>query len=160
MLGLVVGLAAYDSLDGVISDWEAFERVAARGAMVDGALVERSEVEVTRFHARSVLGWGRGVIASAVCGVLWPPALVVGALAGGVGGDVMTAVRLGLTGDSVRVLGDVLEAGPFVAVAVVETGTAMPDEFGRGALSRANVPLRTTSSQLVRALRADDDRDR
>jgi len=161
MPSLNVSIAAYETLEHAMSDWSDFERTVVAGGLVDGALIERTAVEVTGFHFCAPSGWGRGVIACAVCGVLWPPAMLVGALAGGVGCDVMTEVRSGLSGDSVRDLGAVLEVGSFVAVAITDSRRAtLPDELGRHALARCCVPLRSTPNVLVGALRSDQERDR
>lgn len=127
-----------------------FERAVSPGALVDGAVIERTAVEVTGFHFGSSSGWGRGVIACAVCGVLWPPAMLVGAIAGGVGSDVMTEVRCGLSGDLVRELGSVLEVGPFVAVAVTYLTAAQrydldrPSPGGASSLRASRLNLRAT----------------
>ena len=74
MAGLQVAIAAYVTLEDATLDWVAFEGEAGPGAVVDGAVIERTLAEVNRFDRGSVGGWGQGVIASAVCGVLWPPA--------------------------------------------------------------------------------------
>ena len=79
MPGLQVAMAAYDVLEDATADWEAFEGAADAGAVVDCAVIERTLVEVTHFHRGSAGGWGQGVIASAVYGVVWPPAILVGA---------------------------------------------------------------------------------
>jgi hypothetical protein len=160
MAGLQVAIAAYVTLEDATSDWVAFEGEAGPGAVVDGAVIERTLAEVTCFHRGSVGGWGQGVIASAVCGVLWPPALLVGALAGGVGGEVITAVRCGLSSESVRDLSEVLEAGPFVAVVITDDRFVPPPGFGHHARSRTRVPLRSTTAEMVGALRGDEERDR
>jgi hypothetical protein len=151
-----VAIAAYDQLEDATADWGAFEDAAEAGAIVDGAVIERTLVEVTHFHRGSGSGWGQGVIASAVYGVVWPPAIIVGALAGGVGGEVMTAVRSGLSSEAVRELSDVLEAGPFVDLAVTDDRLVASTDFGLNARSWARVALRSTAIQLVRAMRCDE----
>ena len=113
-------LAAYQSLAAARADWDAFELAAKSGSceLVDAALIERTLDEVSEFHFQSPAGWGRGVIASAVCGVLWPPAMLLGALAGSVGGHTMTEVRRGLSHQAIAGLGAVMEKGTFIFVAI------------------------------------------
>ena len=157
--GLRIALAAYDTLDDAAADWAEYLTSAEPGSVIDGAIIERTHTEVTRFHAGTSCGWGRGVIACAVCGVLWPPALLVGALAGSVGGEVMTAVRCGLTADAVRDLSAVLERGSFVAMSVLDGRFDVPEGVGRRATSRTCALLAATQGELVGALRSDDGRD-
>lgn len=159
MAGLHVAMAAYDMLEDARADWSAFDESAAPGAVLDGAVIERTLAEVTRFDRASTSGWGNGVIACAVYGVVWPPAILVGALAGGVGGEIMTTVRCGLTSESVRDLTEVLEAGAFVAMAITDDRSVGPPGFGRNAKCWALVPLRSTAVAMVGALRRDEVRD-
>ena len=120
MTPITVTLAAYQSLAAARADWDAFELAAKSGSceLVDAALIERTLDEVSEFHFQSPAGWGRGVIASAVCGVLWPPAMLLGALAGSVGGHTMTEVRRGLSHQAIAGLGAVMEKGTFIFVAI------------------------------------------
>ena len=68
----------------------------------------------------------------------------------------MTAVRSGLSSDAVRELSDVLEAGPFVNLAITDDRLVTSTGFGLKAQSCARVASRSTVIQLVRAMRCDE----
>lgn len=154
-------LAAYRSFAAARADWDAFEQAARSGPcqLVDAALIERTLDEVSEFHSQSPAGWGRGVIASAVCGVLWPPAMLVGALAGSVGGHTMTEVRRGLSPEAIGGLGAVMENGTFIVVAIADPGCAPPAFPGTRAVHIASFPLDKTAPALRAALDLDDAED-
>lgn len=158
---ITVTLAAYQSLAAARADWDAFELAAKSGSceLVDGALIERTLDEVSEFHFQSPAGWGRGVIASAVCGVLWPPAMLLGALAGSVGGHTMTEVRRGLSHQAIAGLGAVMEKGTFIFVAIAGPGRTPPAFPGTRAVQTASFPLDSTAPVLRAALDLDDYED-
>jgi hypothetical protein len=161
LTAITVTLAAYQSLAAARADWDAFELAAESGSweLVDAALIERTLDEISEFHSRSPAGWGRGVIASAVCGVLWPPAMLVGALAGSVGGHTMTEVRRGLSRQAIGGLGAVMENGTFIVVAIAGPGSAPPALPGTRAVHVASFPLDKTAPALRAALDLDDAED-
>jgi hypothetical protein len=156
-----VTLAAYRSFAAACADWDAFE-LAARSCscqLVDAALIERTLDEVSEFHFQSSAGWGRGVIASAVCGVLWPPSMLVGALAGSVGSHTMTEVRRGLSHEAIGGLGVVMEKGTFIVVAIADRGCAPPALAVTRAMHIASFPMDRTAPALRAALDLDDAED-
>ena len=154
-------LAAYQSLAAARADWDAFEQAAKSGSweLVDAALIERTLDEVSEFHFQSPAAWGRGVIASAVCGVLWPPAMLVGALAGSVGGHTMTEVRRGLSHQAIAGLAAVMEKGTFILVAITDPGCTPPAFPGTRTVHIASFPLDQTAPALRAALDLDDAED-
>lgn len=154
--GLAVTLAAYQELEAARRDVRALCCRAAPGELLDVALVERTLGEMTAFHGFPASGWGQGVLVSAVCGALWPPSLIVGALAGGVGGRVMTGMRQALSPAAITALTGVLESSTFVAVAVCgPPGMAAPSAFGNHAEHVATAPLSTSATALREALDVD-----
>ena len=159
---LNVTLAAYRSFAGARADWDAFELAAKSPPceLVDAALIERTLDEVSEFHSQSPAGWGRGVIASAVCGVLWPPSMLVGALAGSVGGHTMTEIRRGLSHEAIGGLGAVMEEGTFIVVAITGPPPMSPAFPGPRAVQTASFPLGRTAQALRAALDLDDSEDR
>jgi hypothetical protein len=161
LTAITVTLAAYRSFAAARADWDAFELAARSGSweLVDAALIERTLDEVSEFHFQSPAGWGRGVIASAVCGVLWPPAILVGALAGSVGGHTMTEVRRGLSPEAIGGLGAVMENGTFIVVAIAGPGSGPPALPGTRAVHIASFPLDKTALALRAALDLDDAED-
>jgi hypothetical protein len=91
-----VTLAAYGSLEVATADWDDLEWCPVNQSnTIDAVLIEREGDRVATLHGFSMRGWGYGWIASAVVGALWPPALLAGAVAGGVGANVITCVSRG-----------------------------------------------------------------
>ena len=161
LIPINVTLVAYRSFAAARADWDALELAAKSGScqLVDAALIERTLDEVSQFHFQSSAGWGRGVIASAVCGVLWPPAMLVGALAGSVGGHTITEVRRGLSHEAISGLGGVMEKGTFILVAIADQGCAPAALPGTRAMHIASFPLDRTAPALRAALDLDDAED-
>jgi hypothetical protein len=161
MVDLKVTASTFGSLETAQLHWEALDVVAriATPSLLDAVLVERTIVEVSKSHRLSEVGGGGGVFASAVCGIVWPPAIVVGALAGSVGGRVMTEVRRGLSRDSITRLGTLFETESFVVICVVESCAAIEAAIGFGAIDAATVPLHSTPAELLGSLAADDAED-
>ena len=154
--GLTVTVAAYRELEDARLDEAALGSSAAPGEKLDVAVLERTLDEITGFQRGVSRGWGQGVLASAVCGALWPPCLVVGALAGGVGGRVMTKVREALSLEAIAALVGVLEKGTFVTVAVCGPPSAAARmALGKRAKQVATVPFATSVVELREALDGD-----
>ncbi len=161
MVDLDVTASTFGSLEAAQLRWEALD-VAARTAapsLLDAVLVERTIEEISKFHRLSEVGGGGGVFASAVCGVVWPPAIVVGALAGSVGGRVMTETRRGLSRDSITRLGALFETGSFIVICVVESCPAIEVAIGIGAIDAVTVPLHSSPAELLGSLAADNAED-
>jgi hypothetical protein len=158
LTSLSVTVAAYGSLQAALADWDDVDEDPTRAFnIIDAVLIERSDQRVVRVHRSVSHKWAEGSVASAVVGRLSPPALLDGAIAGGVGKRVLTLVSDGLSRDAVNELGRVLESGRFVTLAVVERG-AEPAALGYGAraLSIAGLPMRGTAFDLRVAAEADD----
>jgi hypothetical protein len=155
---LSVTVATYGSVEAAVADWDEVELAGARGLnLIDAALIERADDRVVTFHRCSATGWGHGSIACALVGALWPPALLDGALAGGVGRRALTFLSTGLSRDAINELGRVLESGPFVTLAVVERAAApTATALGARALRVATLPLLGTAYDLRQAVKADE----
>jgi hypothetical protein len=158
--GLCVTVAAYGTFEAATADWDDIDRCPVNHSnTIDAVLVEREEDRVASLHRFSMQGWGYGWIASAVVGVLWPPALLAGAVAGGVGANVITCVSRGLSREDVSELGRVLASGPFVSVVVTDmtsnTSSTLP--VGSRALRMARLPMGGSTYQLREALEVDVD---
>jgi hypothetical protein len=159
MPGLSVTVAAYGAFASAAGSWDALDRAVAEASvvLVDAALLERNDdAQVVRFHEHSAAGWGDGLIASAVVGLLSPPALLVGAVAGSVGGHTISALSRGLSRDAVSELGRAFIAGRFVVVVVTERGGAETSAaLGGRSSTLASVPVSTTTLALHLAFEAD-----
>jgi hypothetical protein len=154
--GLTITVAAFDDLDDAFRAQAVLCSKARPGELFDVAIIERTLDEVTGFHGYSSSGWGRGILASAVCGVLWPPCLVVGALAGSVGGGTMTAMRRGISMRAIGTLSEVLEAGTFFVVVVSDLrADAVPTTLVLLTPHLETVQARVDAATLREALEAD-----
>ena len=81
MRNLSTTVAVYPDLATAEADWAAVEAAASADAidLADAALVEKgADGAYGTTHRRSHHGWGKGAVAGAVVGVLFPPALVAG----------------------------------------------------------------------------------
>ncbi len=157
-----VTVVVHNSLENANANWAAFDTEAwsAPSELIDAVLVERTLDEFSKFHTRSGAGWGRGVIASAVCGVLWPSSMRIGALAGSVGDHILTEIQRGLSRDAVSALAGVIEQGTYVIVVIADPRWSVAAS-GLGTVSAqiASVPLKATSQDLHAALELDDAED-
>lgn len=155
MTSLSVIVAAYGTSDAARADWR---QVAREGGadVLDGVLIERIDTRVVAIEPFAGAGWGAGTISGALIGHLWPPSLLDGAVAGGVGGRMLTAVSRGLSRDATHELGRVMEAGRFVTLAVIDRGGSdTPCFFGGRTLQLAVLPMAGTARQLRSAFDLD-----
>ncbi|MGZ4708242.1 MAG: hypothetical protein ACXWBN_05825 [Acidimicrobiales bacterium] len=153
-----VTVAAYGSLEAASADWDEIARFpAAEFNLIDAALIEKCDHRVAALHRCSATGWAEGSVASALVGMLSPPALLDGAIAGGVGRHVLTFVFAGLSRDAANELGRVLESGRFVTLTVIER-SPQPRmiAYGGRALAVATLPMGGTAFELHRAVEADE----
>src|SRR3954451_10748655 len=89
MNNLSTTIATYADRVAAEKDWHVVEQSAADGTidLADGALVVRDgDGGVTTVDRLSHHGWGKGAVAGAVVGLLFPPTLIAGAVAGAAGG--------------------------------------------------------------------------
>ena len=123
-------VAAYRDLPTAEADWNALETVAKEGLYVaDAAVVTKdADGDPKILERQSHHGWGKGAVAGAVVGVLFPPALIGSAIAGGVAGAAVGKVSRSLGRGKVKDLGDVLDKGEIALVAVVDTGSLVAFE--------------------------------
>jgi hypothetical protein len=155
---LSVTVAAYGSFQAATTDWDETTRFpAVELNLIDAALIERSDHRVAAVHRCSSQGWARGSVASALVGMLSPPALLDGAIAGGVGRHVMTLVFAGVSRDAANELARVLDSGRFVTLAVVDRAPQPTTAaYGGRALAVATLPMGGTAFELRHAVEADE----
>src|SRR5277367_534624 len=156
---LLTTVSAYRSLVVASRDWEAFTFAskAAGPELLDSIVVERTIDEISHFHFCFSIGRFQGYLASAICAVIWPPALLAGALAGSVGGRLVTEVRRGLSPDAIKDLGMVLDRGPFLLIAIGDPLGIRANEFD-SAVDVATVPL-DSNLQALRSAHEQDDKE-
>jgi uncharacterized membrane protein len=118
-------VAAYRDLPTAEADWNDLESVAKKGLYVaDAALVTKdAEGYPKTLERQSHHGWGKGAVAGAVVGVLFPPSLIGGAIVGGLAGGGVAGLTRSLGRGKVKDLGEALDKGEIALVAVVDTGS-------------------------------------
>jgi uncharacterized membrane protein len=158
MRNLSTTVAVYETMEAAEQDWAAIEASAEEGAidLADAALVTRTEDGVTAVQRLSHHGWGKGALTGAVVGILFPPSLVGGAVAGAAGGSVIARLNRSLDRGDIKDLGDVMDSGDIVVVILTSQVTA---ETARGLLRYAKESLSresSTAEDVMAALSADD----
>ncbi len=154
-----VVVAAYESLDPALADWEILDAYCRAGelALFDAALVEADRDTVRAFHRHSPSGYGRGSAAGAVVGLLRPPSIVTGAVAGGVGGSTIILLGRAVSRSDGKLLGDVMDRAPIAMVALaIEPVPAEWREILAEAAAVATARLAASSEDLKGAVDADD----
>ena len=157
MAGLATTVAIYDEMSTAESDWAAVEAAAKTSAvdLADAALVERSASgEVISVHRQAHHGWGKGAVAGAVVGLIFPPSLVGSAVVGGLGGALVGRLSRCLGRSDVKDLGEVMDRSEIAIVVVASVDSvAKVDEVLAGAthkLSRGDMP----ADQVLQAMDA------
>ncbi len=159
MSDIAVAVGAYASYRPAAKDWDELDLdPAAATCLVDGAIIEWSGDRVGVVHCcLRHHGWGYGALASAVVGALWPPSLLAGAIAGGVGDRVLTFFTRWLPVDATVELGRVLREGRVAVVLVTANaeGPQVAGLLGRHSVEFFMVTLEGTSDDLFEAARDD-----
>src|SRR4051794_19935287 len=89
MQKLSTTVAVYPDIPSAEDDWSAVESAAEADQihLADAALVRRNaDGTVERLEREAHHGWGKGAVAGAVVGLLFPASIVGGAVVGGLGG--------------------------------------------------------------------------
>jgi len=157
MKNLSTTIATYDDEVLAEKDWAAVES-AGRASSVDiadAALVKTgADGAVTTIHRQSHHGWGKGAVAGAVVGLLFPPTIVAGAVAGAAGGGIIARLNRSLDRGDIKDLGEVMDSGEIAMVVVTDEGSVRAlAELLEGAtktLSRSS----STAEDLQEALSA------
>lgn len=125
MSTLYATVAVYDETETAEKDWSALESAAqsSQVEIADAALVRSHDGETEILQRRSRHGWGKGAVAGAVVGVLFPPALLGAAAVGAGGGELVARMTRSLGRSKVKDLGEVLDSGA-LAIVVVEPAEA------------------------------------
>lgn len=138
-------VAVYDAVVEADADYRAVRDLHAAKAIksYDAALIERhgDEVVISKHETPTEHGAWVGLVAGGVVGLLFPPSLLAGAVAGATGGGVVAHLRQGLDRSDLERAGTLLESGQ--AAVVVVSREAFGAEVG-GALGRAARSSSTT----------------
>jgi uncharacterized membrane protein len=157
MKNLSTTIATYNGELPAEKDWAAVES-AGRASLIDiadAALVMRgADGAVTAIHRQSHHGWGKGTVAGAVVGLLFPPTIIAGAVAGAALGGIIARLNRSLDRGDIKDLGEVMDSGEIAMVVVTdEASVGALTELLEGAtktLSRSS----STAEDLQEGLKA------
>jgi uncharacterized membrane protein len=159
MRNLTTTIAAYPDLPTAEKDWAAVEAAADAHAieLADAALIEKpATVETVTIHRQSHHGWGKGAIAGAVIGVLFPPALIGAAAVGAGSGAVLARMNRSLDRGDIKDLGDVMDTGEIAVVALTHADSVPAlDQMLTGATNKISRSS-STAEEVQEALAEDE----
>ena len=124
MAGLATTVAIYDDMGAADRDWAALEAAAKTSDvdLADAALVRRrGSGEVVSVHRQEHHGWGKGAVAGAIVGLIFPPSLLGSAVVGGLGGALVARVSRCLDRGDIKDLGEVMDRSEIALVVVSAT---------------------------------------
>ncbi len=119
-------VAVYTDQRQAEQDWDAIENSAKSGGidLADAALVRRNlDGTVTTLRRQSHHGWGKGAIAGAMVGLIFPPSLIGSAVVGAAGGGIVARLSRKVDRSSIKDLGDVMDEGDVDMVVVTDSGS-------------------------------------
>jgi uncharacterized membrane protein len=155
MKNLVTTIAAYSDMRAAETDWAALEAAASAHTidLADAALIKKpTTVETVTIHRHSHHGWGKGAVAGAVVGVVFPPSVVASAAVGATSGAVVARMNRSLDRGDIKDLGEVMDIGEIALVALTHADSvAALDRVLTGAtrkISRASA----TAEEVQQAL--------
>src|SRR4029453_16825600 len=129
MKNLSTTIAVYPDLPTAHKDWALVESAASSDAIYlgDAALIERAlDGTVVTVERHSHHGWGKGIVAGAVVGLLFPPAIMGAALTGGVGGAVLARLNRSFDRGDIKDLGEVMDSGEIAMVVLTPADPGSP----------------------------------
>jgi uncharacterized membrane protein len=120
MAGLDTIVATYGDSAEAEKDWSALEAAAdaKQLELADAALVENHGGESVIVQRQSHHGWGKGAVAGAVVGVLFPPSILGAAVVGAGGGALIARMTRALGRGKVKELGEAFDSGVMTIIAV------------------------------------------
>ena len=124
-----VFIASYSSVDYAMMDYSAVQQLYIDGAIdtYDAAVVQKDidgNVHVSKHEKPTQKGAWTGIGVGAVVGVLFPPAIIPMAAAGGLAGGVIGHVWHGMSRSDMKDLGETLDAGTAALVVVGKSSLA------------------------------------
>jgi len=156
MNALSTTVAVYSDMETAERDWAALEASANGLELADAALVVRdADGEVTSVDRHPHHGWGRGALAGGVIGLLFPPAIVAGAVVGAAGGGLVARMSRSLDRGDIKELGEVMDRGE-IALVVVTAEESIPRlhkilSGTKDILSRGNMPAHDLQVEMDEA---------
>jgi len=156
MSGLSTTIAAYPNLSTAEIDWASVESAASSGGidLGDAALIELgAERTVETVERHSHHGWGKGFVAEAVVGLLFPSA-IIGAVVVGAGGgrDLIAMLSTSFDRGDIKDLGEVMDSGDIdMVVLTTQDSVEKLDGLLAGATSKVTKAC-STAEELHEAL--------
>lgn len=120
-------VAVYSDQGTAEKDWDAVEVSAKSGGidLADAALVHReADGTITTLRRQSHHGWGKGAIAGAMVGLIFPPSLIGSAIVGAAGGGIVARLSRRVDRGDIKDLGEVMDTGDIDMVIVTDSGSA------------------------------------
>lgn len=158
MRDLSTTIAAYPDMATAEKDWAAVEAAAKAHSidLADAALIEKpSTVETVTIHRQSHHGWGKGAVAGAVVGVLFPPAVLGAAVVGAGGGAVVARMNRSLDRGDLNDLSEVMDTGEIAVVVLTRTDNVPAlDQILTGATNKISRSS-STAEEVQQALDED-----
>jgi uncharacterized membrane protein len=150
-------IAVYNDVATAQADWSAIEAAAEAGRieMADGALLENQDGEAAILQRKSHHGWGKGAVAGAIVGVLFPPSVIGAAAVGAGGGALLSRMTRSLGRSQVKDLGETLDRGAIAIIVVYPIeSTNLVTQTLRAAQKVTTVPSATVE-EVKEAMTAD-----
>jgi uncharacterized membrane protein len=157
MRNLSTTIAAYPDLAPAERAWNAVESSASLGEieLADAALVERhTDGTVQTIERQSHHGWGKGAVAGAVVGLLFPPSIIAGAVVAGAGGGVIARLNRSLDRGDIKDLGEVMDSGEIALVVLTSDGSVEALKGLLGEATRSTTKASSTAEEVQEALTA------
>jgi uncharacterized membrane protein len=106
-------------------DWDRMEQAAkSEGGidLADAALVRRNlDGNITTLRRQSHHGWGKGAIAGAMVGLIFPPSLIGSAVVGAAGGGIVAKLSRKVNRSDIKDLGEVMDEGDVDLLVITDT---------------------------------------
>jgi len=162
MKNLSTTIATYPDQASAEKDWHVIEDSAQAGTldMADAALVVRdANGEVTTVDRLSHHGWGKGAVAGAVVGILWPPTLLAGAIGGAASGGLLARLNRSLDRGNIKDLGKVMDSGEVALVVLTTEDSLEVLNLLLGGATKVMTKASASAEEVQQALAAEDDAD-
>ena len=156
-----VFIASYGSVDDALMDYTAVKQLYSDGVIdtYDAAVVEKDadgNVHVSKHEKPTQKGAWTGIGVGAVVGVLFPPAIIPMAAAGGVAGGVIGHVWRGMSRSDMKDLGETLDVG--TSALVVFGKSSLADKIAKAtarAQKKAEKELNVDAKEFDKQLEAE-----
>ena len=113
--------------------------------------------EVTTVDRLSHHGWGKGAVAGAVVGLLWPPTLLAGAVGGAASGGLLARLNRSLDRGNIKDLGKVMDSGEVALVVLTTEDSLEVLNLLLGGATKVMTKASASAEEVQQALAAEDD---